>query len=54
MNPTDTAVLSASSVIAPSLLGILIWPHVIFVVLVAAFVVFSCLFLVFKRRNQAE
>lgn len=54
MNPNDTAVFSTSSVVAPSLLGILIWPHPILIVLVAAFITFSCLFLVFKRRNQTK
>lgn len=54
MNPNDTAVLSASSLIAPSLIGLLVWPHLIFIILGVAFIAFSCLFLVFKRRNNTK
>ncbi len=54
MNPNDTVVLSTSSLVVPSLLGMLIWPHLILAVLIAAFGIFSCLFFVFKRRNHTK
>lgn len=54
MNPNDTVVLSTTSVVAPLLLGILTWPRLIPVILVATFIAFSCLFVVFKRRNQTK
>lgn len=54
MNPNDTAVLSASSLAAPSLLSMLIWPQLIFIIIIAAFITLSLLFFVFKRRNQTK
>lgn len=54
MNPNDTAVFSTPSLIAPSLLGILVWPHLIIIILATAFLALACLFFVFKRRNPTE
>jgi hypothetical protein len=54
MNPNDTAVLSTSSLAAPSLLSVMIWPHFIVIIIIAAFITLSLLFFVFKRRNQTK
>ncbi|MET0979632.1 MAG: hypothetical protein ABWX90_00050 [Candidatus Saccharimonadales bacterium] len=54
MNPNNTIVLSTSSIMAPSLLGALTGTHLIIAILVSSFLIFGCLFLVFKRRNQTK
>lgn len=53
MNPNDTIVFSTTSTVAPLVLGILGWPNLIPVILIATFITFGCLYIVFKRRNQS-
>jgi len=52
MYSNDRAVLGASTVAAPTILGIALWPNFTLLILAIAFVVFGILFLAYKRRAR--
>lgn len=50
----NTGVLGVSTVTAPTILGMIIWPDLIIAFLVAAFMLLSGFYFVFKRRNSVK
>ncbi len=49
----DGTVLSASTIAAPTVFGIVLWPNLAIYILGIAFVAIGVLFLIFKRKNRA-
>ena len=54
MYSNDTAILGASTVVAPSILGMIIWPNLVVGILIAVFVILTGLFVFFKIRNKTK
>jgi hypothetical protein len=51
MYSNDSAVLSASTVAAPAVLGVAVWPNLTFIFIGSAFALLGVLYLLFKRRS---
>lgn len=54
MYSNDSAVLGASTVAAPTALGIALWPDAALIILGLAFVAIGVMYLLFKRRSRLD
>ena len=52
MYSNDNAVLGASTVAAPALFGIVLWPNLALIILGITFVLIGILYILFKRRSR--
>lgn len=50
MYSNESAVLGTSTIVAPAMLGIAIWPDLILIFVGIAFALLGILYLIFKRR----